>query len=133
MIDIASISAVVAALGVIIGVVFTAMELRNLVKTRQIDLVVRLYSTMGSKDMLEAWEKIKTSEYKDINAYIKEHGLSEVHEVGVFYEGIGVLLRRKLIDISLVDDLFSTPIKSIWEKLKPIVEWQRKQPSLPTP
>ena len=131
MLDIPSISAVVAATGVLVGVVFTAMELRNLVKTRQTDLVIGLYSTMGSKEMLETWEKIKTREYKDFNAYIKEYGLSEVHEVGVFYEGIGVLLRRELIDISLVDDLFSIPIKSVWEKLKPIVEWQRKQSGRP--
>ncbi len=42
MLDIASISAVVAAGGVIVGVVFAVLELRNLVKTRQTDLALRL-------------------------------------------------------------------------------------------
>jgi len=131
MLDIPSISARVAAIGVLVGVTLAYLEVRTLVKQRQTDLVIGLYSTMGSKEMLETWEKIKTREYKDFNAYIKEYGLSEVHEVGIFYEGIGVLLRRKLIDIGLVDDLFSIPIKSVWEKLKPIVEWQRKQSGRP--
>ena len=48
-------------------------------------------------------------------------------EGGLFLEGVGVLLHRKLIDISLVDDLLSGPIKMVWEKMKPIIEDARKQ------
>lgn len=65
MIDLSSINAVsgiLAAIGVLVGVIFAVLELRNLVKTRQTDLVVRLYSTFGSKELQEAWEKIKTRE-----------------------------------------------------------------------
>jgi hypothetical protein len=38
---------------------------------------------------------------------------------------------KKLIDISVVDDLFSSPIKISWEKLKPIAEGERKQSNRP--
>ena len=48
MLDIPSISAVVAGIGVIVGVVFAILQLRDLVKTRQTDLFMRLYSTFGS-------------------------------------------------------------------------------------
>lgn len=41
--------------------------------------------------------------------------------------GVDVLLHRKLVDISLVDDLFSGPIKRAWEKMKPVVEDARRQ------
>ena len=40
--DIASISAAVAAVGVIVGVIFAVLELRNLVRTRQTDLILRV-------------------------------------------------------------------------------------------
>ena len=50
--DVASVSAVVAAGGVIVGVIFAVLELRNLVKTRQTDLALRLYSQFGSKEFL---------------------------------------------------------------------------------
>ena len=134
MLDISSISAisaVVAASGVMIGVVFTVLELRNLVITRQTDLVIRLYSTFGSKELQEAWEKIKTRKCDDFNAYMKEYGLLEINEVGWFFEGVGVLLNRKLIDIGLVDDLFSSPVKRAWERMKPIAEGMRKQTQRP--
>jgi hypothetical protein len=129
--DIPSISAIIAAVGVLIGVVLTVLEVRNLVETRQTDLVIRLYSTFGSKELQDAWEKTQTREYKDFNAYKTEYGLREVNEVGWFFEGVGILLHRKHIDIDLVDDLFSSPVKRAWEKLKPIAEGERNQTQRP--
>jgi hypothetical protein len=129
--DIPSISAIIAAVGVLIGVVLTVLEVRNLVETRQTDLVIRLYSTFGNEELQDAWEKTQTREYKDFNAYRSEYGLREVNEVGWFFEGVGVLLHRKLIDIRLVDDLFSSPVKRAWERLKPIAEGERNQTRRP--
>jgi hypothetical protein len=129
--DIPSISAIIAAVGVLIGVVLTVLEVRNLVETRQTDLVIRLYSTFGSNELQDAWEKTQTREYKDFNAYKTEYGLREVNEVGWFFEGVGILLHRKHIDIGLVDDLFSSPVKRAWEKLKPIAEGERNQTQRP--
>ena len=131
MLDIPSISAIVAAVGVMVGVTLAYLEVRTLVKQRQTDLVIRLYSTMGSREFQEAWDKISTREYKDFNSYIEKYGLLEVNELGIFFEGIGVLLRRKLIDIGLVDDLFTGPIKMFWEKTKPVIEDARKQLNYP--
>ena len=48
-----------------------------------------------------------------------------------FFERVGILLHRKLIDIELVDDLFSLLIKYDWEKAKPIVEGIRKEFNMP--
>ena len=131
MLDIPSISAIVAAAGVLIGVVLTVLEIRNLVDTRQTDLVIRLYTTFGSNELQDAWEKTQTREYVDFDSYRKEYGLREVNEVGWFFEGVGVLLHKKHVDIALVDDLFSSPVKRAWEKLKPIAEGERKQTNRP--
>jgi len=131
ILDIPSISAIIAAVGVLIGVILTVLEVRNLVETRQTDLVIRLYSTFGSEELQDAWEKTQTREYKDFDVYRKEYGLREVNEVGWFFEGVGVLLHRRLIDVALVDDLFSSPVKRAWERLKPIAEGERKQTGRP--
>jgi len=133
MLDIPSISAIVAATGVMIGVIFATLQLRNLVKTRQTDLVVRLYSTFGSREFQEAWVETLRMEFKDYNDYLKKYGATSekpiytsVNMVAAFFEGMGILLRRKLIDISLVDDLQSSDIILTWHKMKPIVEGWRK-------
>ena len=132
MLDIPSISAVVAAVGVTVGVTLAYLEVRTLVKTRQTDLVIRLYSTMGSREFQETWERFRAREYEDYKDYGKRYGWSEVYQLGIFFEGIGVLLHRKLIDINIVDDLFTAPIKMMWEKMKPIAEDARKFLKQPT-
>jgi hypothetical protein len=76
--------------------------------------------------MRQTWEKVTAREDIDFDTYLKKFGLSEANEIGWFFEGVGVLLHKKLIDIALVDDLFSSPIKISWEKLKPIAEGERK-------
>jgi len=129
--DVSSLSAIIAAVGVMIGVILTVLEVKNWVNTRQTDLVIRLYSTFGSDEIQEAWERIQTREFKDFDSYRKEYGLQDVNKVGWFFEGLGVLLHRKLIDISLVDDLFSSPVKRAWEKLLPVAEGERNQTNRP--
>lgn len=132
MLDIPSITGIVAAVGVIVGVVFAVLELRNITRTRQTDLVVRLYSTFGTEDFQEAYEKITTMEVKDFNDALIKGYLPKLRTVYAFFEGIGVLLHKKLADIGLVDDLFRESIKLIYEKAKPIIYDARKELNLPS-
>jgi hypothetical protein len=125
MVDITQISAIIAAAGVLVGVVYYVLDIRHQRQVRQTDMVMRLHTTFGSKELQDAWDKTQHREFKGFDAYVKEYGLREVNEVGWFFEGLGVLLYRKNISIGLVDDLFSSPIKLAWEKLEPIAEGQR--------
>ena len=136
MLDVASISTIVAAISVIVGVTLAILQLRHIVKTRQTDLVIRLYTTFGSKEFQEALMKTMTLEFKDFDDFRKKYASSSDYAktpefianemVSILFEGIGVLLRKKLISIELVDDLFSGPIKSTWQKMSPLIEGYRK-------
>jgi len=126
MVDLTSISAILAAIGVFVGVVFAILQLRDLVKTRQTDLVMRLYSIFGSKEFLREFTRIWKTKYENYEDFVKKEDLF-APEAGMFFEGLGVLLHRKLIDIGLVDDLFSGPINMFWERSKPIAEDARRQ------
>jgi len=132
MLDIPSISAIAAAVGVIVGVVLTVLQLRDLVKTRQTDLIMRLYSRFGSEGFQKTWDKMRRSEAKGFHDYEEKYGLAEWVAVGTFFEGIGVLLYRKLIDIGLVDDLFTAPVKMSWDKMKDSIIEARKEWGQPT-
>jgi hypothetical protein len=132
MVDITEISAIVAAVGVLVGVVFTVLQLRDLVKTRQTDLIMRLYSRFGSEGFQKTWDKVRQREALSLNDYVEKYGLAEWSAVGTFFEGIGVLLYRKLIDIGLVDDLFTAPINMSWDKMKDTIIEARKELGQPT-
>jgi len=135
MVDISTLSIVIAAASVVAGVIFAVLQLRNLVKMRKTDLVIRLYSTFGSKEFQEARFKFLNLEFQNYNDYVKRYGPlfseSPAHiattMVGMFFESAGVLLRRKLIDIDLVEDLLTGATQRAWRKMKPIAEGARKQ------
>ncbi|MCJ7431745.1 hypothetical protein MUO83_11135 [Candidatus Bathyarchaeota archaeon] len=127
MVDIQTVSIAVASTGVLIAAIYYVLQIRNQTKIRQTDLVMRLYSTFGSKEFQDAWTRIESIEFKNYDEYVKKCGLGDYAQCATFFEGIGVLLQKKLIDINLVDALFSVPLKFMYERMKPIIEGNREQ------
>ena len=96
-------------------------------ETRQAQLFMQIYNRWTAKDMAAAyglvrykysWETAEESfeKYlpdKDIDAY---SNLQILHN---FFEGLGLLVKRGLIDITMVEDLFSQRIIWHWERHKP--------------
>jgi hypothetical protein len=126
MVDITEISAIVAAAGVLVGVVYYILEIRNQTKIRQTDLLVRLFSNMINKDWLEAWEKVRDREISDYGEYKEKYGFVEANQVYLFYDQLGRLLQKGLIDIDILP-LETGQIINAWGKLKPIIEGSRER------
>jgi hypothetical protein len=133
MVDVTEISAIVAAAGVLVGVAYYILDMRHQSKVRQTDLAVRLYSQVCTKEFMEALHKLLSAEYKDYNDFVKRYGgvLSD-NPVSIAYgmvcmylEGNGILLKRKLVDVDLIRNLFN--VVSWWEKLKPIIYGVREE------
>ena len=131
MVDIQTASVVIASAGVLIGAAYHIFEIRHQTRLRQTDLIMKLFSQFGSREYQESWQQIMNSEIKDYGDLVKKHGLANVWEVVMLFEGMGTLVHRRLVDISVVDDLVSGPIKSTWEKMMPIIESYRKQANQP--
>jgi hypothetical protein len=70
-------------------------------------------------------------ESEDYSNYEKWYEWSDFIIVAAFFEGIGILLHKKLIDIEMADDLFSYSIKTIWEKIREVVKAVRKYHNAP--
>ena len=137
MVDIQTISIAVASASVVAGVVYYAFQLRHQARTRQTDLVMRLYATFSSNEFQDAWAKVRerASDFEsidDIYDFDKKFGLREVNQVCLFFEGIGILLQRKLVDTRMIEDLFGGAVARAWEKVKTGVIKARQQLNDPT-
>jgi len=135
MVGITEISAVVAAAGVLVGVVYYILDMRNQSRMRQTDLLMRLHTASTTKEMVEAALKFVSTDYKDYDDFVEKYGSlyseGEVQTafimIGQFFEGIGVLMKNRLADINQVNQLFA--VEAFWMKMKPLVEGIRKQGS----
>jgi len=126
MVDIQTVSITVASASVVAGVVYYALQIRHQTKMRQTDLVMKLYSQFSSFEFQKIYGEIQKREAQNYHDYERKYGLADALTIGIFFEGIGILLKRKLIDIELVDDMFTSPIKNTWEKMKDITLEARK-------
>jgi len=131
MVDIVDISAMVAAAGVLVGVVYYILDMRNQSKLRQTDILSRFYSKMTDRDFLEAWQRFASFEDKDHVASKEKHGSWGFFTVDnqmilKSFDEAGVLLTRKLVDINLVELLLREQTYFAWEKAKPFIEDARK-------
>ena len=132
MLDIQTLSIVVAAVSVVAGVIYYSIQIRNQNRIRQTALIMGLFSTWLGKEIQEADSKVMATEFKDYNDFVKKYGSitsgkpihNAIRLIGAFHEGIGVLLHRKLIDIGVVDELYAVEMR--WEKMKPLIEGLRK-------
>jgi hypothetical protein len=100
--------------------------------TRQAQLFMQMYTTFTSYEFKSKWNDIMhTWEWKNLEDFNSKYGSSNSEEfskfdiVGTFFEGIGVMVRRGLIDVTLVDDLMSGHVVSSWERFEPlIIKWR---------
>jgi hypothetical protein len=126
-VDIQTVSIAIASASVLVAATYYVLQIRHQTKLRQTDLVMRLYSTFGSKEFQDAWTRIESIEFKNYDEYVKKYGSGDYVQCATFFEGIGVLLKKKLIDINLVDALFGIPLVYMYERMKPLIEGNREQ------
>ncbi|MDD1755484.1 MAG: hypothetical protein LUQ39_01430 [Methanomassiliicoccales archaeon] len=106
-----------------------------LIRQRKTEMLIRIYPGYNiSHGELRAAEKlVVNSEYEDFSDFVKKFGdvLSDnpvpvaYDKVGNYYEGIGVLLRQKLVDADLVYPLIGPKIICYWEKMLPYTKGLR--------
>ncbi len=139
MVDIQTVSIVIASAGVFVAAIYYVFQIRHQTRLRQTDLVMRLYSTFASEDHRTAGKKVIWINYEDYDDYVKKYGAPNSEEpiptavdtVLYFYEEVCVLLSKKLVDIDLIDQLFGYNIMLVGNKVMPIIEEGRKRLNVP--
>jgi hypothetical protein len=124
----------VTIFGVIAGFTYYVLTVRatrknqqQQLETRQAQLFMSLYQTFRSPEFIKNWDHVNWRlEFKDWeDSFTKLHPVKNPENrtiwfsVAAFFEGVGVLLRRNLIDISLVNDLLGNVIIMTWESMGP--------------
>jgi len=137
MVDIQTVSIAVASAGVFVAAIYYVLQLRNQIRMRQSDLLMRMHLAFSSKERSEAALRMLSTNYKNYDEFLEKYGNPAAEGpvqtgffmMGMFFEGLGVLTKRKLADIGLVADLFLVGL--FWEKFKPLAEGLRKQMNNP--
>jgi hypothetical protein len=85
---------------------------------------------MQGKDWLEAWQKVQSREALNYGDYLEKYGFVELNEIFVFFDQLGRLLKKGLIDIDLIPLTYGQ-VSLTWEKIEPVLEGSKKRYNAP--
>lgn len=128
--DVTSVSIIIASASVVIGMILAILQLRDQNKTRQAQLFMGVYDQFSRSDTLKRlFQTIDNFEHCEPGKKpaILEEDIESFYSVMAFFEGIGVLVCKKLIDVHLVADLISGPTIRLWRSVGNYVKSERER------
>lgn len=146
MVEASLIYGAIQTIGVLIGVMIAVIEIRHMrqtrdteLETRQAQLFMQFYDQFRTRDFQREWTDItRIWEWRDYDEFVEKYGpqtnpeaYSSMMSVGNYFDGVGMLVRRKLIDMSFVEEMFSTHIIVFWRKIAPIIKEARERQLTP--
>jgi hypothetical protein len=132
MVDIQAISIVIASAGAFFAAIYYLYEIRHQSRLRQTESLLRLspWFNVNAREMQEAINQTCSIEYKNYDDYLKRYAEKPEHTalkiIGNYFEGIGILVKRKLVEAEIVHDFWGDIILSTWEQIKPLIAEMRK-------
>ena len=97
-------------------------------ETRQTQLYMRLWEKWDSDEFMQHIITINSWEFDTYEEFQEKYGYDAFLPYGVvetFFEGIGVLVKRGLLDASIIADFMSSDLEYYWVKMKPVVDGVR--------
>lgn len=136
MVDITEIAAVVAATGVITGVVYYILDIRHQAKIRNTDLIMRTQPmfSMSYKKWREYMLHIPM-DHKDYDDFVKKYGSlmsgkpepETVLMLLSYFDILGILVKRNLLRFDIVYDFYGMYATNLPRILMPLIEGLRKE------
>jgi hypothetical protein len=129
MIELSVVRDLVAIFGVIAGFTYYVLTVRNnqenqrqQLETRQAQLYMQIYNVShNDPSYLEAQRRCFELEINSYEDYLKiqenEDDRKALARVGMFYEGLGVLVKEGYVSIRLVALLMTGTTRMLWERL----------------
>jgi hypothetical protein len=133
LVDVQTIGVLVTAASVTVAAIYYTINMRTTIQTRQAQLFMPLFSHMYSDPFMRDYRTIMSEwQWKDYDEFMQKYGYLGLKEecaplakIMTYLEGIGVLMKNRLIDPKLLDDQFSSLIIWYWERYGPILKhWE---------
>ncbi len=134
-----------AAIAILFAAAYNIFSLRNgeairraEIRIIKAELLMNIYSRLEDSEFLRACNTLNAWQWKDYEDYTVKYGPDSDPElelkrdiVGNYFESVGILVKRGLIDISEVDDRMSSYVLGYWGKFGPMIKEYRKRNSKP--
>ena len=135
MIELSVIRDLVAIFGVIAGFSYYVLTVRNAQKARQTTMLMQLHQARYDVEGSKRFWRLLALHFDDFDDYLERYGpikKPEEEEVRAlfsteasFYDGLGMMLKKGIVDRDSVFDLFGVRCVMVWFKLEILIKGLR--------
>lgn len=129
MVDLQTISIVIAATSVVLAATYYVLILRNTKLTRQAQLFMQLYQNFTSLELHKNVIELLNYEWEDYDDFERKYGsdynidaYSKRASVWLWFNGIGLLVQKKLIDPEMVYFTAGNQALWTWAKFESVIK-----------
>ena len=138
MIDYGTLSIVLTGLGIIGAIIYYTLTLRNVIKTRELQIFMDIAHSLNSEETQKTWAELINAEFTDYDDYMNKYDSSVDPEfwgkrgaIWWNYNAVGYLLMDGHISIDLVYKLLGILAVLQWRKWSDIILEIRRRQDLP--
>jgi len=142
MVELGTVLSFIQAAGIIVGVAYYIMNIQNnrknqelalnnqelQLETRQSQLFMQVYTQSLSKEFIKQWYAVKDFEYQGQEDFKERYSIDNNPEfyysfvsIGNYIDGLGVLVKRGIMDITLVNDMMGSYAAWWWRIVEPYI------------
>jgi len=133
MVDYQTLSIVLTGIGMIIAFTYYALQIRNQNKTRQAQLYMGIINTFNSLEFRTQWHISESTKWTDYDNYKEKYTPEKNQEVltanvtmFTFFDSIGALVKKNLLNLELVDGSLALSIVVTWRMYEEIIMGDRE-------
>ena len=127
--DVREVLTALSSLALIVGVFVGVLQLRGLRAQRHLEQVLRAYQPFLEENLTRAYWRVHHWDYRTYEHFAARATLedwTDLDQVATFFEMMGVMYKRGVAEIDLLDDLFAGSAVLMWSKVAPIVRGYRE-------
>ena len=131
MVDVQTISIVIASIGVFAAAIYYIFQLRYNMKAREMEICRLVTSDFNSEQGIQRYATVMNMEWKDYEDFMTKYGQSNPEMfskwVSQFFvwENMGVLIKSKVVTAEKLYDTGALGSILGWEKFKDIIQRRR--------
>ena len=137
ILDIPTISVLIASASVVVSAVYFVLDNRHQRRIRKTESIIRLspWFSIDAKEIQEAIGNVCSAEYTDYKDYLTKYAgkpeQTSLRLLGNYFEGIGLLVHMKLVEMDIVYNFWGDVAESVWDGNKEAINGMRKDIGTP--
>ncbi len=128
--EIETVSILIATSGLLVGIIYHIISLRNANQTRQAQLYMQFMNIGMDKELIKDLMDVNEWEWKDEEEFAKvvetTEAKAKVSAAVQYYNGMSIMVKTNLIKLDMIPELLDISVQTFWKKYKPIFGHSRR-------